>query len=301
MRIVLSRTIAAALAGGVALVLGASGAGAVNMTAASCEPGSGPQLAGRTLTSSQVSGYQPGQLRCADLAGANLAGVSLIQIDLTGANLSHADLQHADLTQATLTGADLAGANLSDATLDQSTDQHASFQDANLSGASAIQVDLTGATLQGAELGGTNFTQATFSNTNFHGVRGLFPWSMYLLIAAGVLLILLLAGTLRKAVRLRRPGRAVVAVVGCVLAALGFHLFAGGLISQVLGGSGSPIPQACSGPQCAVGVASGAWAIPVGVFAVIIGLAMRAMRSKQPPPPSGPTVYWAGGDSAGMR
>lgn len=301
MRVVLSRTIAAALAGGVVLVLGASGAGAASMTAASCQPGSGPQLAGQTLTSSQVSGFQPGHLRCADLAGANLAGVSMIQIDLTGANLRHADLQHADLTQATLTGADLAGANLTDATMDQSMDQHANFQGANLTGTSAVQVDLTGATLQGAQLGGADFTQATFSNTNFHGVKGLFPWSLYLLIAAVVLLILLLAGTLRKAVRVRRPGRAVVAVVGCVLVALGFHLFVGGLIEQFVGGFGSPIPQACSGPQCAVGVSSGLYAIPVGIFAMIFGFAMRAMRSKQPPPPSGPTVYWAGGDNAGLR
>jgi hypothetical protein len=48
-------------------------------------------------------------------------------------------------------------------------------------------------------------------------------------------------------------------------------------------------------------VASGLYAIPVGLFALIIGLAMRAMRSRQPLPPSGPAVRWAGGDSAGMR
>jgi uncharacterized protein YjbI with pentapeptide repeats len=296
MRVVLSRTITAGLVASMALVLSASGAGATPSAAASCPPGSGRQLAGRTLTNSEISGFQPGELRCADLAGANLSGLSLIQVDLTGADLSHANLQHANLTQATLTRADLAGANLTGATLDQSMDQHASFRDANLSGASAIQVDLTGASLEGADLSGTDFTQATFTDTKLQGATGLFPWSLYLLIAAGLLFVLLLMGTLRKARRSARPGRTVVAVLGCLVAAFGFHLFAGGLIGQFVGGFGTPVTQVCSGPQCAVGVASGVIGIPVGVLALIVGLMLRARRGAPPPVTSGQgPVYWAGG------
>jgi uncharacterized protein YjbI with pentapeptide repeats len=90
------------------MVVTASAAGGAGST---CQPGSGPQLAGRHLTKADIAGYEPGSLRCADLSGANLSGLSLIQIDLSSANLRDADLAHADLTQATLDGADLADAN----------------------------------------------------------------------------------------------------------------------------------------------------------------------------------------------
>ena len=121
----------------------------------------------------------------------------------------------------------------------------------------------------------------------------------YLLIAAGLLFVLLLLGTLRKAARGRaRPGRTAVAVLGCLVAAFGFHLFAGGLIGQFVGGFGFPVAQVCSGPQCAVGVGSGVIGIPVGVLALIVGLMLRARRGAPPPVTSGQgPVYWAGGGS----
>lgn len=295
----LSRAVPVALA--LSIVLGVTGAGAAqSAAAASCSPGSGPQLAGRTLTNTEVSGFAPGHLRCADLAGADLAGLSLIQVDLTGANLRHADLHGANLGQATMNDADLSGANLSGATLDQSTDEHANFRGANLTGASAVQVDLTGANMDGTQLGGTDFAQATFSDTKFQGVTGLFPWSLVLLLVAGLFLVLLLTGTLRKA-RRSSPGRLAVAVLGCVLAAFGLHLLAGGLIEEFVGGFGSPVPQACSGPQCAVGIDSGLVGIFAGVFALLFGMAMRARRTARPPVASGPsTAYLPGGGSAGL-
>jgi Pentapeptide repeats (8 copies) len=53
-------------------------------TAASCTPGSGPDLAGRHLTSSDLSSYSSG-LQCANLTGADLSGLSLAQVNFAGA------------------------------------------------------------------------------------------------------------------------------------------------------------------------------------------------------------------------
>jgi len=70
-----------------------------------------------------------------------------------------------------------------------------------------------------------------------------------------------------------------------------------------VGGFEAPIAQECSGPQCAVGVASGVIGIPAGIVAMLAGFALRARRSAPPPPlTSGPsTAYWAGGEGAGLR
>jgi hypothetical protein len=248
---------------------------------AACQPGSGPDLAGKTLTSSEVSGYS--SLRCANLADANLSGLSLGQVDFTGADLRGANLQNADLTQATLDGADFAGADLAAATLDQSSARGTDFRGANMSGTSLIQVDLTGADLDDASLGGANFNQATFDDTTFAGASGLTPWSLYLLIAAALVFILSAWRVLVRARRLGARGpQTGVALAGCLLLAFGFHLFAGGIIDEFIAQmSGAPITQACSGPQCAVGVSSGFIGLFGGIVAMMVGASLRRGRGGQ--------------------
>ncbi len=264
---------ALAALGGAAPALAARSSG-------SCQPGSGPNLAGRTITSSQAAA-QSTNLRCANLTGSTLSGLSLVQIDLTGAILKNAKLQHTDLTQATLTGANFSGADLSNATLDQATAQQVNFQGADLSGASAVQTDFTNANLDGANLSGTSFTQATLDGATFKGVKGVPPWSLYLMLGAAVIFVLLALGAVSKGLR-AGPVRLVIALAGCAVAALGFHLFVGGLLSQVLGGFGAIVQQTCSGPACAVGVNSGFFGIFGGVLLVIVGFALRAQRNRGP-------------------
>jgi hypothetical protein len=257
-------------------------AGALAGEAAACQPGAGPDLAGRTLTNGEVSGYS-GSLRCANLAGADLSGLSLLQFDFTGADLRGANLRGADLGQTTLDGADLDGADLAGATMDQASARNTDFRDADMSGASLVQADLTGADLDGASLGSVNFTQATFDGTKLAGTTGLTPWSLYLLIAAVLILILsawkVLARARRQGVAGSRTG---VALFGCLTLAFGFHLFAGGIIDEFIGQiSGAPVAQACSGPQCPVGVASGPIGLFAGVLVMLIGASLRRGRGMQ--------------------
>jgi hypothetical protein len=290
----LCAVVVAALAGG-SVLLGTAGA-AVGATAASgCRPGSGRDLAGQHLTSSEVSGFAPGALRCADLAGADLSGLSLAQVDLTGALLRDANLQHADLTQATLSRADLSGANLSGATMIQVTAHGTRLVGADLAGVDFTQADLTGADLSGANLSGTSFDQATLTGANFKGATGVPPYSLYLLIAAGVIFVLLALGSVRRATRAvrrqarqgnplaaaRRPaGLLIRGLVGAFLIAIGFHLFAGGLIDQIVSASGPPLAQTCNaGPLCTVGVAGGFLGLFIGVPILILGIAVHAVRS----------------------
>ena len=252
--------------------------------AAACQPGSGPDLAGKTLTSNEISGYSNG-LGCADLASANLSGLDLEQLDFTNANLRGANLQNADLTQATLDGANLTGADLAGATLDQASAHGTDFSHADMSSASLIQTDLTGANLDDTSLGGANFGQATFDGTTLTGATGLTPWSLYLLIAA---VLVFVVSAWRVLARARRDGsrrngspgpRTGVALAGCLLLAFGFHLFAGGIIDEFIGQmTGAPIAQACAGPQCAVGVSSGIVGLIVGIVVMMIGGSLRGGR-----------------------
>jgi hypothetical protein len=252
--------------------------------AAACQPGSGPDLAGKTLTSSEISGYSNG-LGCADLAGANLSGLDLEQLDFTNANLRGANLQNADLTQATLDGANLTGADLAGATLDQASARGTDFSHADMSSVSLIQTDLTGANLDDTSLGGANFGQATFDGTTLTGATGLTPWSLYLLIAA---VLVFVVSAWRVLARARRDGsrrngspgpRTGVALAGCLLLAFGFHLFAGGVIDEFIGQmTGAPIAQACTGPQCAVGVSSGIVGLIAGIVVMMIGGSLRGGR-----------------------
>lgn len=326
-----AKAVTAAAAGLAVVGFGAALAGASvsapSGLAASCQPGSGPHLAGRTFTQISIGAYTADKLQCADLTGATLSGLSLVQADLTGAilknahlqgtelgqatltgadlsgadlsnaklgqaelggaNLTGADLQKADLTQATLTGANFTNANLAHATLDQAPATGAIFQGADLSGASLIQTDLTKANLDNTKLGGATFTQATLDHATFDGATGLPPWNLFILLGAGVVLILLVLMTVTKGVRSMaqnslQPIRLVIALLGCAVAAIGLHLFAGGLLGTILSASGPPVAQMCKGPTCAVGLSSGFFGIFGGVIVLLIGLGMRAsLRSRR--------------------
>jgi len=295
--------------GGAAALVAISGS-AATIAGPSCQPGSGKQLAGRHLSSSDISGFQPGDLRCANLAGADLSGLSLGQVDFTGAILRNADLQHADLTQATLDFADLSGANLTDATMIQAEAKQAKLAGANLSGVDLTQADLTGADLSKAKLSGTSFTQATLDHTTFTGATGVPPWNLYVLIVAVVIFALLLLGSIRRSARnTRNAGGFAFAsasgnrtgsllargVIGSFIAALGLSLFVGGLLGEVLSASGPPVTQTCVGALCKVGVASGFIGLFGGVFVCIIGFAIRASgRRRNQPASFGPTLQGGG-------
>lgn len=319
------RRTALAAAGGLvaAVFLAASTAVAAGATTASCRPGSGPDLAGRHLTSSDLSNYSSG-LQCANLTGADLSGLSLTQVDFTGAVMRDANLQSADLGQATLDRADLSGANLSNAQLIQTSARDAKLVGADLAHVDFTQADLTGADLARANLSGTTFVQATLDQANFAGATGLPPYSLYLLIVAGIILTLLISGSLRKGsrfLRLNRQaapslaiGRTGIALarglVGSFVVALGFHLFLGGLIDEIVSSSGPPLAQTCSaGAVCTVGVASGFFGLFGGVFVIIAGFALRRMRYPAPsytgmsrgPMGAGPGFGgWPGSGTAGL-
>lgn len=296
--------IAVGLGGSAALVVIAGSAAVA--AGPSCQPGSGKQLAGRHLTASDLSSFQPGDLRCANLAGADLSGLSLGQVDFTGAILRNADLQHADLTQATLDFADLTGANLTDATMIQAEAKQAKLTGANLSGVDLTQADLTGADLSKSKLSGTSFTQATLDHTTFTGATGVPPWNLYVVGAAVVIFVLLIIGSIRRAVRNTRNaggfafasasgnrsgGLLVRGVIGSLLAALGLSLFIGGLLGEILSASGPPVTQTCVGALCKVGVASGFIGLFGGVFVAIAGFGIRASgRQRTQPANFGPTM-----------
>jgi uncharacterized protein YjbI with pentapeptide repeats len=292
------RRTALATVGGLlaAVFLTASTSTAMGATAASCTPGSGPNLAGKHLTSSDVSD-QSTALRCANLTGADLSGLSLIQVDFTGAVMRDANLQHADLGQATLDQADLSGANLSNAQMGQVSAKDAKLVGAKLDNADLTQADLTGADLAKANLSGTTFTQATLDQANFAGVTGLPPYSLYLLIVAGIILALLIVGSVRKSGRMLRLNRENMSsfatsrtgialargIVGSLVAALGFHLFLGGLAAEIVGAFGPPLAQTCTtGALCTVGVGSGFIGLFAGVFVILAGFALRRVRYPAP-------------------
>jgi hypothetical protein len=298
----------AAPAVAVGLVVMVAGTAASATSIAGCRPGAGANLAGRHLTDTMITNFAPGHLRCANLDGANLAGLSLIQVDFTGASMRHANLRNADLTQAMLDHAVLTRANLSHARLGQVTATGANFAGANLSHADFGQADLTGANLSRANLTGASFTHATLDGVTWTGVTGIPPYSTYLLIAAVVIFALLVLGSIRqrlsgtpirrrdygsaKTIRGRGPVSLVRGLIGAFVAALGFHLFAGGLIGQVAGAFGPPVTQTCSGPPCVVGVGSGFVGLFVGVFVFLIGMGVRraGSRFRQPSAAAGTWV-----------
>ena len=295
----------AAAIGSVAVMTSITG-GAASVAADNCAPGSGPNFAGKHLTSGNISAQQ--NLQCANLTGADLSGLSLIQVDLTGAVLRNANLTHADLTQATLNGADLSGANLTDATMIQVTAKQAKMVGANLSGVNLGQADLTGADLSKANLSGTDFTQATLDQTTFTGATGLLPWNLFVLAFALLMFVLLLIGTLRRSFRNRsagfgysnqtgtNPATAMVrGLLGAIVVAVGFSLAIGGFLGEIVSAAGPPVTQTCVGALCKVGVSSGFIGIFGGVVVIIAGFALRAAgrRSRN----IAPAQFSAGGFS----
>jgi hypothetical protein len=292
--------------GSVAIMVGVTG-GAASVTAVSCAPGSGPNLAGKHLTSGNISDQQ--NMQCANLTGADLSGLSLIQVNFTGADLKDANLEHADLTQATLDSANLSGANLTDATMGQAEARETNFVGANLSGADLTQADLSGANLSKANLSGTSFTQATLDNATFTGATGLLPWNLYVLIFAALMFLLLLIGTLRRTISGRsagfgysnqtgrNPGVTLAGgLLGAVVVAVGFSLAIGGFLGEILSAAGPPVSQTCVGALCKVGVSSGFIGIFGGVCVIIAGFAIRAVgrRSRNVAP-----QQFAGGGFSG--
>jgi hypothetical protein len=292
---------------GSAVVMMGLTAGAAAVAADSCQPGSGPNLAGKQLTNSSLSQYEPSGLRCANLTGADLSGLSLVQFDFTSANLSKANLQHSDLSQATLVDADLSGANLTDATMIQVTANDAKLVGANLSGVDLTQADLTNADLSKANLSGTSFTQATLDHATFTGATGLLPWNLFVLAFGLLMIVLLLIGTLRRTFGGRsagfgysnqtgtNPGVTMVrGLLGAIVVGIGFSLAIGGFLGEVLSAAGPPVAQTCEGALCKVGVSSGFIGIFGGVFVIIAGFALRASsrRSVNVAP-----QQWSGGFS----
>jgi uncharacterized protein YjbI with pentapeptide repeats len=208
----------------VAVLVGSGGVSAADVrTAATCTPGSGPNLAGQKITAGTLAEID--SLACATLTGADLRGLNLIQQDLTGisaagadfadarlgqadlpgAVLTGADLSGADLTQATLTGADLSSVNAAGADFGQVHAAQVRFTRATLSDASFVQATVTDADFDGAALGGADFTQASTDGAAFAGVQGLIPWSRYLLIATIMVFLLCAFVAVRRALRRRRP------------------------------------------------------------------------------------------------
>jgi hypothetical protein len=76
--------------------------------------------------------------------------------------------------------------------------------------------------------------------------------------------------------RLRSPIVVLIrGVIGAAVVAVGFHLFAGGLLDQFVGSFGPPLAQTCTGALCKVGVASGVVGIIAGAVVAIVGFGVR--------------------------
>jgi hypothetical protein len=67
----------------------------------------------------------------------------------------------------------------------------------------------------------------------------------------------------------------VLGVIGAVVVAVGFHLFAGGLLDEAVSSFGPPLAQTCTGALCKVGVASGVVGIIAGAVVAIVGFGLR--------------------------
>ena len=89
----------------------------------------------------------------------------------------------------------------------QASARYAKLVGADLAHADFTQADLTGADLARANLSGTTFSQATLDQANFAGATGVPPYSLYLLIVAGIILTLLILGSIRKGRRVLRLNR----------------------------------------------------------------------------------------------
>jgi hypothetical protein len=257
--------VAAALAG---LLLAGSGSPAG--AAVVCKPGSGPDLTHRKLTQAYFSNAT--NVNCANLSGVDLSGLDLTQVTMAGANFQNANLENTTLVQATITGSNFTGANLSHAKLGQVSAQGANFSFADLSGADLTQADLTDANFDHSKIGGADFTQASLSGATFAGATGVTPWSMILLIISAVVFVLLAIGPVRRLTSGGDTSGALWGLLGALVAALGVHLFFGGILGLAENGFGTPIGQTCStGVLCSVGVKSGFFGLFIGLLVLLAG------------------------------
>jgi uncharacterized protein YjbI with pentapeptide repeats len=68
---------------------------------------------------------------------------------------------------------------------------------------------------------------------------------------------------------------AICGLIGAAVVAAGFHLFAGGLLNQVVSSFGPPLAQVCAGSLCKVGVAGSTTGIIAGAVIAIVGFGIR--------------------------
>jgi len=84
-------------------------------------------------------------------------------------------------------------------------------------------------------------------------------------------------GSMRPYARSRRslPVIAICGLIGAIVVAAGFHLFAGSLLNQVVSSLGPPLAQVCTGALCKVGVAGSVSGIIAGAVIAIVGFGIR--------------------------
>jgi hypothetical protein len=71
------------------------------------------------------------------------------------------------------------------------------------------------------------------------------------------------------------PVMLISGLIGAIVVAAGFHLFAGGVLNQVVSSFGPPLSQVCTGALCKVGAAATSTGIIVGAVIAIVGLVIR--------------------------
>jgi len=71
------------------------------------------------------------------------------------------------------------------------------------------------------------------------------------------------------------PVMLISGLIGAIVVAAGFHIFAGGVLNQVVSSFGPPLSQVCTGALCKVGAAASTTGIAVGAVIAIVGLVIR--------------------------
>jgi uncharacterized protein YjbI with pentapeptide repeats len=157
----------------------------VRSVLAAAQPGSIPDLSGKSLERLDLSGLD---FKHARLTGVNLYGAKLVDANLSGTDLSGATLNLAWIMRADFTGANLSGASLQGLVvasgLEVSLAEAPKFKDANFAGARIIarfsRFDLSGANFTDARLGAdmtnqsmglmrTDLSGAKLAGANFSG------------------------------------------------------------------------------------------------------------------------------------
>jgi hypothetical protein len=205
--------------------------------AATCRPGSGPNLVGQNVRGKEL---EQAALACADLRGVDLHGLDLLQANLAGADLTGANLSGADLSQADLTGAVLVRADVENTEFSQATLTGANLTDADAHDADFEQATLTDTDLDGANLAGVSFDEVDDSGATARNASGLLPADGLGGIAASLIAWFALrpwwrgsAGRGDLVGRRVTPGRILAGVAAC-LAVVGFVVAVFGARSMVV-------------------------------------------------------------------